>query len=567
MAKNFFTGFKVSTMLMFNDYKAYKSFVPHYSDWKSARDLAEAKRVEYLKRNPSEINSADIQKAETLLRAIDVMDEYSQKRAEDMETASEQVVSGGMSIAMYLGGAIGSVIGYKSKAFQKFCLKFLKKEQQQKLIKDSKDLKALSTAAMGIITGVLASCVSAFPLFAWASKAEVKASRKGRFEAMTNDLNDPKTFAVLTPEQEAELNTALSKMPLKKDGKNPVKSIKEYFKTIKGGISDSSEFLMYQMEYERKLNEDAELFDTKLTEEEIENAKRDRQILTKLVEKIDIASQDYAENAELATGAALAGVLGFGALFNVGYNKLAQKFKWKSSVLPSMLSMIAMFGISIFAAAIQKEAARVGRFKIKQDLLKHPEQLAYVSDEKTENITDVNVPDYKKPGIFPFLKGAWKDKKEYERWKKKEGAREKNISKALQNIELSDKQLKDAKRIQHNTFKVFNKVDENSQKYSESIEALGQALQQPVALLCSFIGITLGAKYLKRGIKSNKSVDAFSGFMTYMSLVLASVVPAIGVNAYITKEQKKASRVADMLAINELSDYRHFADYSRVKNS
>ena len=47
--------------------------------------------------------------------------------------------------------------------------------------------------------------------------------------------------------------------------------------------------------------------------------------------------------------------------------------------------------------------------------------------------------------------------------------------------------------------------------------------------------------------------------------VLLSVLPSLGINAYITKEQKKASRVADMLAIDEMADYRHFADYSRFK--
>jgi hypothetical protein len=34
----------------------------------------------------------------------------------------------------------------------------------------------------------------------------------------------------------------------------------------------------------------------------------------------------------------------------------------------------------------------------------------------------------------------------------------------------------------------------------------------------------------------------------------------------MTKEQKKASRVANMLAINEMQDYRNFADYSKYKN-
>ena len=51
----------------------------------------------------------------------------------------------------------------------------------------------------------------------------------------------------------------------------------------------------------------------------------------------------------------------------------------------------------------------------------------------------------------------------------------------------------------------------------------------------------------------------------YISTILLSTLPSIGINAYITKEQKKASRIANMLAINEMQDYRNFADYSRFK--
>ena len=44
--------------------------------------------------------------------------------------------------------------------------------------------------------------------------------------------------------------------------------------------------------------------------------------------------------------------------------------------------------------------------------------------------------------------------------------------------------------------------------------------------------------------------------------IFLTTLPSILINAQITKEQKKASRVADMLAINEMQDYRHFADWS-----
>ena len=45
---------------------------------------------------------------------------------------------------------------------------------------------------------ILALTAASFPLYAWAAKAETKASRKGRFEAMRKELNDPKIFATLT---------------------------------------------------------------------------------------------------------------------------------------------------------------------------------------------------------------------------------------------------------------------------------------------------------------------------------------------------------------------------------
>jgi hypothetical protein len=121
---------------------------------------------------------------------------------------------------------------------------------------------------------------------------------------------------------------------------------------------------------------------------------------------------------------------------------------------------------SIWGATIQKEAARVGRFKAKQELMNNPERLVYIPDEKTGEIKDVQISNEKK-GFFKFMKEAWKNSKEYDKWKKNEGAQEKKIAKALENIELTDDQLKEAKRLQYNTFKTFNKVDEKSQKYAE----------------------------------------------------------------------------------------------------
>lgn len=555
MLANLFFTFFFNTMSMFGDYKAYKKFAPNYAEWKSARNLAEEKRQIYLKNNINELDKNDIQRSKTILRAIDVMDEYSQKRAEDMEVATESVVSTGLQFAVTIGMGLGALLTNLSpiKAYLK---------------KHSNNYKKISLIMMlgTMAFGGIASTIAAFPLFAWAAKAEVKASRKGRFEAMRKELDDPKTFAVLNSVQEAKLEENLNKLSDKEEKKTPLKSIRENWNTVKEMVTDSNEYKKQKFLFEQSLQKDKKFFKEELSPEEIEVAKKDQQLLTKLVEKIDLASQDYAENAELATTTLTTLVFALGTLFALGYEKLAKFFKWKQTAVPAGVALVATLGASSLGAGIQKQAARVGRFKAKQELMKNPGQLVYVSDEKIENMNDVKAKKEKKTNIFKFILEAWKNNREFEKWKKDEGLKEKNLSKAMEGIELSDEQLKEAKRIQYNTFKTFNKIDENSQKYSESIEALGQAVQYPLAMIFSTIGLIFGSKYTHNLANSAKAKDLAMHFIKYFSIIFLSTLPSLFINAYITKEQKNASRVADMIAINELQDYRNFADYSKFSS-
>ena len=58
--------------------------------------------------------------------------------------------------------------------------------------------------------------------------------------------------------------------------------------------------------------------------------------------------------------------------------------------------------------------------------------------------------------------------------------------------------------------------------------------------------------------KTKTKLERNSNLAKYIGIVLLSAIPGIFINAYITREQKKASRIADMKAINELNDYRKF---------
>ena len=541
-------------MSMFSDYKTYRKFVPNYAEWKLGRELADAKRVEYLRQNPGEIKQEDIQKSKAILRAIDIMDEFSQKRAENAEVATESVVGTGLEIA----GSIGVVLGFALSTIKPIG------SLLTKAFKNVKN-KSLPPMIFTMACAGIGGSIAAFPLFSWAAKAEVKASRKGRFEAINTELSNPKAFAILTPEQEEQLISNLSQLGVKKENKKLFKGFGESWKTVKDIAVDSKDYKLQKIKFDNSLKENEKYFDKQLTEKEIEDAKKDQQLLTKLVEKIDIASQDYAENAELATSALTTSIFALGGLFSLAYAKIASKLKINSSALPGILSLVAMLGSSIFAAQIQKEASRVGRFKIKQELMKNPEQLVYVADEKTGNIKDIDFKPHKKDNVFKFLKEAWKNDRDYKKWKKNEGAIERNYSEALDNIEFSEEQIKDAKRLQHNTFKTFNKIDEKSQKYAESLEALGQSMQYPVSMIFSIIAMIFGLKHITQVEKSKTIDNIMMPMIKYISTLLLSTLPSIGINAYITKEQKKASRVANMLAINEMQDYRNFADYSRFK--
>lgn len=170
----------------------------------------------------------------------------------------------------------------------------------------------------------------------------------------------------------------------------------------------------------------------------------------------------------------------------------------------------------------------------------------------------------KKPNIFKFFLQLLKDNKEYTKYMKTKGEAELKLHKAVEKLELSPEQVRQAKALQNNVFKTFNKVDEKSQTYSESVEAMGEVTMQGVsafgALGAMGVSFYQFAKMLKNPAAMESSImKTVAKTMMPFAFVL---LPVIGIDIYTTKAQKKASRVADMLALKELNDYRHYVDYS-----
>ena len=559
-------------MEVYQNYKKYREYVPEYKQWKEERNNQEAKRLEYIKRNPDAINKDDLQRSKALLHAIDVMDEYSQKNAEDMEVATEMAAGQAIEIVNMAGlgaGMLTMALPPVSKGLNSLSKKY------PKLVFP---IMMIPTAI-----GYVASIVASFPIMAWAAKTQVGASRQGRFEAMRKDLNNPNSFAVLTDEQlkQAQNDAQNITIPEENEKKDLINlGFKDVFKNLKKLVKKDKEYEKQRAEFDKKLKENEKHFNDSLSEKDIQKAKRDRQLLTKLVEKIDIASQDYAENVEMATNFANIAAIGSGFLTGWIANKILKLLKLNQAAgyakaIPYVVGIGVSMVAAVYSAKIQKQASRIGRFKARQELMNNPDTLVYVDDEKASQIKDAKpVEEKKKPNIFKFLLQVIKDNKEYEQYKKTEGLKDKKLHKAIEKLQLTDEQLKEAKALQQNTFKTFNAVDEKSQTYAESVEALGQSIQMPVAMVGSLLGMGIGFLLNRKSMKNLKNLKdsqlstvILNAVSKFVGGVVVGLLPVFALEYYITKEQKKASRVADMLAIKDLNDYRHFVDYNNLSNA
>lgn len=554
-------------MELTNNYNSYKKYVSDYESWRDKQDLAQLRRLSYLKQHPDKMNSADIERGKSLLHAIDVMDEYSQANAEDMEVATEfatgQIVGLATMIGMLLGLPFSQSKGIKALA--------------AKLAKNNKFGIDAIVGMVPSIIGMFIGLAASFPAVVWSTKAQISASRKGRFEAMRKDLNNPANFAVLTPDQRKQAEELSKTIELEDRDKKRIEQRKGLganpftaFKTLKKYFSEDGEFSKQKAEFDKKLKEREKQFDTHLSSEQVKNAKRDQQILSEMVRRMDIASQDYAENTELATNTLTTLALGTGGLVGWASNKLLKLMKISSNnkfakFIPWVVGAAIPLVMGIYSAQVQKHASRIGRFKVRQDMLNNPASFVYVEDSEAAKMSDVKLPKrQKKPNIFKFFIQLLKDNKEYQQYRKNKSLEELKFHKALEQIELTPEQLKEAKTLQANVFNTFNKVDEKSQAYSESVEAIGEIAKQGVSTFGSLGAMAVSTLMMINMCKNPEAIRKAGVVKTVAKTMLPfafMLLPVILIDIYTTKAQKKASRVADMLALKELEDYRHYADY------
>lgn len=236
--------------------------------------------------------------------------------------------------------------------------------------------------------------------------------------------------------------------------------------------------------------------------------------------------------------------------------------------IPSMLSHSlgkkALFaGVSAFITTIagtligmklQKEAARVGRYEAKKELEQDPKNFIGYTPEELKNIevkgTQTKSSKIKEYALF--IPTVLKQYFDYQKHKKEHMKQEKELQEELVKIDVSDKQIKDAKNLQRKLFNTFEKVDDKSQQYSEHTEAAIEIAQPFVlmgGLLLAFAPfIAYGIAAATGKLKPKKVFEHITSILSRFSSImkkkffknyLNEVSDQISVNVAKTKVDKK----------------------------
>ena len=134
----------------------------------------------------------------------------------------------------------------------------------------------------------------------------------------------------------------------------------------------------------------------------------------------------------------------------------------------------------IIALKLQKSAARAGRYTAKRELEKHPENFIGYTQEEYDEVKDVQN-NKKKPNKIKeyalFIPNVIKQYLDYNKYRNHEFKEKQALKDILKKQDISAEQLRDAKNLQRKLFNTFEKVDDNSQVYSESMEAATEIAQ------------------------------------------------------------------------------------------
>lgn len=442
-------------------------------------------------------------KAETVVRATEVMDARSEDNCQDMEQFTELV-----AIAPILAISIADT------PMVIWAEKTLKTNTKKKIDKLQTEIKSLApdttkyrakTEEIAKLQKKLAklpqkiqiynqfallglSFAAAIGVILWGNSKQKEASRIGRFQAKQNELKGLENFVIYTPEQLYEAKKIAFDIPDEKERNSIFKMISE----LRGIARDKKAYERWLAE--KDPNEIEKLKSVNLSPKQLEKARENQELIVDTVKEINIKAEEYSENVENAfdTLGTLSWLIAIP--FGMGINQILKLAKTSPKVRALVSTLVPTFTalwIQTRGTIEEKEASRIGRYKARQDILKNPARLLAFSDEEMKSAAHIKAEPQKQSffeklgGSFAFLKSYFKDKAEYTEYKKTTRKKNEKLQKAFKQIEITDEQKAEAGQLQKNVFRAFDEIDEMSQRYSEDIEAGSEIFKETIGTLWS----------------------------------------------------------------------------------
>lgn len=553
-----------------------------YKKWETEQNDKDFQREELYKKVPAskeELEHAS-QYGRTIVDSINTMDQYSVDKAEDIEMASQSAMAGISLGIMALGAGIGALS--------------LKLPKISRLISKSEYKWILPKVVIGASTILTSMIITPF-LTIKSKSYEKEASRIARHQARENELKDPKYFVIYNKEQieEAEkIAKTLPDIPEKKKTMNPISGYNDAIKSIKSLTKDHKNYLQWKQEYLKAEQEQLKNIENeKYTPEQLKTAKKDQDNLSRVIRKIELYSQNYIANTKMA----LFSTIGLEALVGLatgwlasGIARLLQKAKiisFSPEKLANLSTRLKIFTpiaiilpLAFYSTKAIKESAKIGRFKAKQELLKDPHNFITYNDEQMQSVKDLKAPK-KQKGLFEKIKDNTKfffqlveDYKEYERYQKTIGKEKQKLDKALLQIKVSDKQLQDAKSLQKNAFKSFEKMDEMTQRYTDDTEAAVEMTQQTFNSAISLAeGTVLPILFMNEKVRNfiRKKFNNIKNTNMKIALGVSPLIAIFAAQIAMTIKgvliERQAGRIGVMEAMEDLKDPRVFVNTDERK--
>lgn len=552
-----------------------------YKKWDIEQQKKEKQNEELRKKYPptaQELKQAE-QYGRTIITAINTMDQHSIDKSEDTMVAVRTCMIAADIPAIALSSGMGMLLQHIMK---------VKKGDKWH------DPLALIGFTIGVSSIALIKNI-------WGAQIEKQASRIARYQTRENDLKDSRNFVVYNESQIEEAKKIAKYLPEVKESKPDItlKDSTNFFKntyrsinTVKELAKDYSNYEEWKERYLKEEDLKKEKFaNMNLSPNELKSAERDRDVMLETIKKIETSSLNYLGNMSLAIHLFNIAIFAVGTALGGGIYKLIDIMQKKNILKETAVIKNAMMAAPLLTpivlliaftgpfAKMAKDAARIGRYKAKQDMLNHPENFIVYDEQQRKTITEIKGLKEQNKGFLNRIKEDMNsikqlknDYAEYQNYINTTKKEELKLREALKKVNITNQQKVEAVKLQKNAFHSFEKIDEKAQRFTDDTDAAVDTTAIIARSIISTTGKVLSLLFLSEKLvkhnhgKSPEGVEWFKlmKHLTPKEIGIVSIPMILSpfVSIPITLKgiqiKKDAGKIGVMTAMKDLDDPKNF---------